>query len=183
MPTGSDQDQALQEAFDRDTRKLARVGERFLRHPFLWIGGLVVLLAVVIPLASWAFNYGTAETRGRVALHNQQRSAVAIQDAYEYFHNTCHAIIADGQQMRTLQDQIDTMVRTAPAADPFGQYAQQVGQLRTDLTGLSQKRDNEAQAYDARSHEWTVNFMRSRDLPVEIGPPNGDPYAGLRCER
>lgn len=141
--------------------------------------GFFVLLGV-ISLSVWGFNYFFAETKGRVELHNKQRSATEIQASYEYFHETCRDVIAKTQQVDTLTEQIEST--KAPATDPFGQFANQQVQLQTQLTGLENVRDTAAQEYNAKSHEFTHNFMKSDDLPDEIGPPNGVPYDSLQCE-
>lgn len=146
----------------------------------LTVVGFFVLLGV-ISLGVWGFNYFTAETRGRVDLHNEARSASELRASYEYFHDTCRDVIAKGQQIDNIQARLDSMV--APASDPFGNYATQRAQVETQLTGVKNLRDGEAQEYNAKSHEFTHNFMRSSDLPDEIGAPNGTPYESLECER
>lgn len=140
----------------------------------------VVVLCAAIGLGVYFLTYGTAETRGRIALHNQQRSATQLQQSYESFHDTCRDIIAKGSAIDNLADQI--AATTVPANDPFGQNQQQLNQLQGQLTGLKNIRATEAQQYNAKSHEFTVNFMRSSDLPVEIGPPDGVAFSALRCE-
>lgn len=147
-------------------------------------GTVVAVIAVMLAagLAIYAVTYFTADARGRIALHNKVRSADELQASYEYFHDTCRDIIAKGQQLTTLGAQLTDMRAHPPASDPFGQYQQQVVQVEGQVTGLSNARDSAAQAYDAKSHEFTHNFMRSHDLPVEIGPPSGVPYDALRCE-
>lgn len=140
----------------------------------------VVVLCVALGLGVYFLVYGTAETRGRIALHNQQRSATQLQQSYEYFHDTCRDVIAKGAQIDNLQAQI--AATKTPASDPFGQAQQQLGQLQGQLTGLKNIRATEAQQYNAKSHEFTSNFMRSSDLPVEIGPPDGVAFSALRCE-
>lgn len=143
---------------------------------------LIVALVLAVSVGTWAFTYFTAETRGRVDLHNQQRSAAELQASYEFFHDTCRAVIAQTQQVDALQQNLDSLRVNAPASDPFGQYAVQVAQVQTQVTGLENVRASTAQDYNAKSHEFTHNFMRSRDLPDEIGPPNGVSYSALRCE-
>lgn len=142
------------------------------------VGGLILVAAIGVGI--YALTYATAETRGRIALSNQQRTPGQLQASYEYFHDTCRSIIAAGQQLATLQQQLDST--PAATSDPFGQAAQRTDQLRGQIAGLSNLRDQKAQDYDAKSHEFTRNFMRSRDLPIEIGPPTGVPYDGLVCE-
>lgn len=143
------------------------------------IGGLILVVGIGIGI--YALVYSTADVRGRIALHNQQRSATALQFSYEYFHNTCHTVLAENQNIGELQHQIDGLKKDT-SSDPFGQRGGQVLTLNTDLTGLEQQRDQTAQDYNAKTHEFTLNFMKSKDLPYEIGPPNGTAYADLTCE-
>lgn len=142
----------------------------------------VIALALVIGFGTYFLIYATAEGRGRVALHNQQRSATALQASYEYFHDTCRDVLAKSQNVNVLQHNLDDLVKNTPTTDPFGQYESQVAQARTALAGTINVRNDEAQDYNAKSHEFTHNFMRSHDLPDEIGPPDGVSYDALRCE-
>lgn len=142
----------------------------------------IVGLMIVAGLAWYALVYASADTRGRVALHNQQRDPSALQFNYEYFHDTCHKVIAQTQQVATLQAQVDNDIAHPPASDPFGQYQSRIAQEQNDLTGLKNVRDGVAQEYNSRSHQFTRDFMKSNDLPDEIGPPTGVAYAQLKCE-
>lgn len=144
------------------------------------IAGLAVVALVVVGV--YFFVYATAEGRGRVALHNQQRSATNLQFNYEYFHDQCHAIVAEGQQIATLERQLAEQQAAPPVSDPFGQSAQLLAQVRSQVTGLRNLRDADAQDYSSKANQFTRNFMQSRDLPFEIGPPSGEPYEGLVCE-
>ncbi len=144
------------------------------------IAGLVVVALIAVGV--YFFIYATAEGRGRIALHNQQRTATNLQFNYEYFHDQCHAIIAEGQQITTLERQVAEQQAAPPANDPFGQSAQMLAQLRSQVTGLRNLRDADAQDYSSKANQFTRNFMQSRDLPFEIGPPSGEPYEGLVCE-
>jgi hypothetical protein len=146
-----------------------------------WVIGLA-LVGLLVGGAVYFLTYVTAEGRGRIALHNEARSAAELRESYEYFHETCRDVIAQTRQIATLESQLSDMLEAAPTADPFGQYAQQVTQVRSQVSGLRNVRDTTAQDYNARSHEFTRNFMRSRDLPEEIGPPTGVPFDDLRCE-
>lgn len=157
--------------FARGARKLT----------FKWVA-IALLVAAVVAGGVYAITYATADSRGRIALHNQQRTADQLQASYEYFHEACHNIITEGQQITTLEAQYKNDVAHPPVNDPFGQNASRLSQEEQDLTGLKNVRDADAQTYDARSHEFTHNFMKSHDLPLEIGPPNGTPYEGLVCE-
>lgn len=157
-----------------DSKDMPRIGR---------IVSIFVAAALIIGFGIYFLTYATAETRGRIALHNQQRSPEQLQASYEYFHDTCRDVIAKGQQLTTLQATYDAQVKARPANDPFGQYAAQLQQLSTQVAGLSNLRDSEAQQYNAKTHEFTVNFMKSHDLPYEIGPPTGVAYVSLKCEK
>lgn len=146
-------------------------------------GALIIAVVVVaVGLISYFAVFATADKRGKVALHNQTRSPEEQRFNYEYFHNTCRSVITDTQQVKTLQAQVDDLKANPPANDPFGQAQSQLIQLETQLTGLKNSRDDHAQEYNAKSHEFTRNFIKSKDLPDEIGPPTGVSYDALRCE-
>lgn len=143
---------------------------------------LGLLLAALLALGIYFAVYGTSAFRGRVALHNQQRSAAAQQFNYEYFHDTCHAVITATQQLGTLRTQLAQATAAPAGSDPFGQHQSRVDQLNSDISGLSNIRDATAQEYNSRSHQYTRDFVKSKDLPAEIGPPNGVAYDQLNCE-
>jgi hypothetical protein len=148
---------------------------------FKWVVGFVMFGLAIWGIV-YAITYFTAEGRGRVALHNEARSAEELRESYEYFHDTCRSVIAQTQQIATVQEDLDARIAARPVDDPFGQYEQQIGQVQTQLTGLKNVRASTAQEYNAKSHEFTHNFMKSHDLPDEIGPPNGVEFESLSCE-
>lgn len=150
------------------------------RYVLIPLGALLLVSAMVVGV--YALVYGTAETRGRIALHNQQRSATELQASYEYFHDTCRDLIAKGEQIASLQIEYKQAVAARPATDPAGQYAQSLLQLAGQANGIFNLRASEAGDYNAKAHEFTHNFMQSKDLPLEIGPPDGVPFSALRCE-
>lgn len=143
------------------------------------IGSIIVVIGIC--LGVYFAVFATANTRGRVALHNQLRNPNQIQFNYEYFHDTCHSIIAQTQQIATLQSQYDE-AKKQKGSDPFGQNASRLDQTLTQITGVTNLRDSTAQDYDSKSNEFTRDYMKSRDLPTEIGPPNGVAYDQLICE-
>lgn len=141
-----------------------------------------VLLVVGIVVGIYVLTYATAETRGRIALHNQQRSAEALQFNYEYFHDQCHAVLTDQQNLQVAKNNLKALTAAKPATDPFGQYAQTLVESQNQISDQERLRNQAAQDYNSKSHQFTRNFIKSNDLPVEIGPPTGEPYESLVCE-
>lgn len=144
---------------------------------------LGVVALVAIALGVYFAVFATAGVRGRVALHNKVRSADSQAFNYDKFHNDCHSVIALTSQIATAEATLADLKANPPASDPFGQYPVQLSQARTDLQGMKNQRDSIAQAYNSASHEpLTHSFMKSHDLPTEIGPPSGVAYESLTCE-
>lgn len=161
----------------RDLREEGQIGLTVL------ITAVCLIIAIGIALGVYFLVFATAGARGRVAASNTARNGSNTAASYEYFHDTCHSVMALTAQVGTLGDQVLYDQAHPPSNDPFGQIQSQQAQRASDLTGLRNQRDAVAQQYNARSHEpLTRSFIKSRDLPEEIGPPTGVPYDQVRCE-
>lgn len=159
-----------------------------MKTVLLWVGGFVGVIAAIflIMILAGVFTVGGAKIKAEVdqaAAPSRVQSRVFrpenVISNYDYFFNTCRAVIAFNQQIKNTSAQLLVLQQSYnPATDRYGQGQDQINRLRIVLIGLQNQRDTVAQEYNAAAAANTTRGrFRDASLPVSIDPP----YTDLVC--